>query len=841
MPGWFVITQPLLIVAALVVLAAGLAHLVLARKRGDLDNTQRAAITTGTAILAFIVGAFLAGGSSAQAHLSLSALAVTVAALLTAETYRRRPAGAALVAVQWAVILRVLAWAALLAVIGRPIWRWVEYEFQRPLLVALLDHSKSMGLRDVPVDVVVGAIRTRAERANDEIADAKAEIEKLSQLYDVQIRSFGEESQLLPKWWIAPDAPITGLAAALRQAAASRDGGGEAPVIVLVMSDGAENAVDPLVVQQVGGELAAQRIGLVAIGVGEPGQEAGGVVIEPISVPGKIGSRDRLRVPIAARVAGCAGQTVRVALAWDALPEDARNVRAADALARIRADFDTTPPGPGLRRLTARVALPQSMGGATFERSTVVEVQDEAIRVAIVEPQPRSESAFIARALQGDARFTLTQVLRPDATSADPLLWETFDAVLLGDVPFERLQREELTSIARAVQSRGVGLLLMGGPPWFGDPRLARGDLAEICPVELGVPQPSTPQLQTFAPTKTGAAHSALSLSDGTAVTPPPASGPSSAGHARVTLDADIWRRLPPLFGSARLGGPRALAQVLATDGGSGAPLLVIQDVGRGRCMAAAWTATWPWALHSDEGLELHRRMWRQITAWLANRRPAAWIVTDQATYQTTALLAGQQRIRIRAGVSGGDVEGDATQAYSPRLVLRPSTKASSTPTGGAGASGSWEIPLSRMNGRWEAELPRGLANTSWVRAGEFELEFQVEPRAATKIGDIADRARLTARTLVTLQSTEVELQPPTSNLSLLRETAEATAGQGGFYAPITDLKTALQKLTERDPRRRIEQTRTYDPVGENAWLFLLLAALPLIGEWWIRRRIGMR
>jgi len=261
--------------------------------------------------------------------------------------------------------------------------------------------------------------------------------------------------------------------------------------------------------------------------------------------------------------------------------------------------------------------------------------------------------------------------------------------------------------------------------------------------------------------------------------------------------------------------------------------------VGRGRCMAAAWTATWPWALHSDEGLELHRRFWRQATAWLANRRPAAWIVTEQATYQTAALLAGQQRIRIRAGVSGGDIEGDATQAYQPRLTLRPSTKASSAPS--SGAAGNWEIPLTRMNGRWEAELPRGLANTSWVRAGEFELEFQVEPRAAAKITDMSDRARLTARTLITLQSIDAELQPPTSNLSLLRETAEATAAPGGFYAPVGELKAALQKLTARDPRRRIEQLRTYDPIGENAWLFLLLAALPLIGEWWIRRRIGMR
>ncbi|MFN0136001.1 MAG: hypothetical protein ACKVS9_07770 [Phycisphaerae bacterium] len=845
MPNWFLITQPLLVVAALAAAAGALAMLRLARSPLAMTTPQRKFAAAGGVGVVLLLASLIAVAGSALANLLLMAAAWIAGIALVKELYRSRPSSVSDDVATYCIVLRSVSLLCLLLLVAAPVWQWIDVELEKPRMAVLLDQSQSMSIRD-PLASAPGdptAAPTRRDIANAAIQGARPAIAKLAEYYDIQPLTFGQEVAFANVWKIDATDAVTAVGAALRRASAARNARGEAPAMILALSDGAENTADPLIVRQAAEELAAQRIGLVAVGIGATAAEAAGVVIEPLSIPARIGTRDRLRVPVVARVMGCNQLSVRVELQWDDLPSEGRSVRLNESPARLRTEFDTTPPGAGLRRVTTKITLPSERGGASFERAAIVDVRDEAIRIAIVEPQPRSESAFIRRALEADARYDVTQILRSSEKGADPTVWETHDVILLGNVGSPRLTREELRAIARAVQNRGVGLMLMGGPEFFSSPQTAATDLNEISPVELGQPQPVRSEPAVFRPSEAGLLHAILQLQ-----TPGTATQASTRATA-VELDAKAWERLAPLTESAVLGKPRALAQVLAE--GAGRPLLVAHEVGRGRVLATAWQATWPWALGSDEGAELHRRMWRQIVAWLANRRPTAWVVTDQATYQTAALLSGQQQIRVRAGVSA-DEAGDAAQGYSAKMTLRtrPAIATSTATSAAASAPSSlptargeatWDVPLTRASGRWEAILPRAIASAAWIRGGEFELEFVVEPRGGGATVTPADRSRLTARTLLTLQAVELEFRAPTANLDLLADAAQITAEHGGFYAPISQLDTALRKLIEKDPRRKIERLRTYEPLRDWAWILLATAATALCGEWWLRRSVAMR
>lgn len=836
MPNWFLITQPALVVAALAIAVGAQAVLRLQRTALALDVRQRRFAVGGAVGVVLLLASLLAIAGSAIANLLLIAATWIAGVRLAVELYRTRPASVSADAVTLCVLLRSLSLLCVLLLIAAPVWQWTDIEFEKPRLAVLLDQSQSMSIRDplasMPTDAAV--IPTRLEIANAAIRSAAPTIAKLGRFYDIQPLTFGQEVAFAADWKITATDSITALGAALRRAAAARNELGEAPALIVALTDGAENTADPLIVRQAADELAAQRIGLVAIGIGAPADQAATVAIDPLGIPARIGTRDRLRVPVAARVNGCNGLSVRVELQWDDLPRDGRSVRVDGSPARMRSEFDTTPPGPGLRRVTARVTLPRERGGESYERVAIVDVHDEAIRVAIVEPYPCSEAAFIRRALEADARFDVTQVFRPDDKSADPTAWETHDVLLLGDVGAARLAREETRAIALAVQHRGVGVMFMGGGEFFSDPRTAATDFDEISPVELGQPQAERNDPAHFQPTDAGLAHAILQLSAGAELPTPSA---ASRESIRVQLDASVWQRLSPLVDPAHFGKPRPLAQVLA--GEPTHALLVAHEVGRGRTLAAAWQATWPWALESDEGMELHRRLWRQIAAWLANRRPTAWVITDQSTYQTSALISGQQTIRVRAGVSGEGSEG-ATPAYTARLTLRPHSTASAPTSEPARSGTSWSIPLARVGERWEATLPRAITSSNWIRGGEFELELVAEPHGGQSAA-ASDHARLTARTLITLQDVDLEFRSPTANLDLLADAAQTTTAYGGLYAPIGQLESTLEKLTEKDPRRRIERMRIYDPLSDWAWLLLSAAAASLCAEWWIRRSVAMR
>ncbi|MFQ5806553.1 MAG: hypothetical protein ACE5I3_08895, partial [Phycisphaerae bacterium] len=802
------------------------------------------------------VGTFLTVAGTSGAHVLLLILGVAAAVVLSVESYRRRRTRLSLGRAGVCMLARTMAWLAVLLMIGRPHWDWVVVEWEEPLLTVLLDQSKSMSITDRGSPEG----QSRLTFVKQAIGDARPWIERLDALYEVRTFGVGEGVELLEDWLVRPRASVSAIAAALRHAGQSRSVKGEPPVAVLLISDGAENAVNPRVVREAATELAAQRTAMLAVGVGPAAELTPAVVLDPLVVPGRIGSRDRVRVPVAAHVTGCAGHVVQVALLWGDQQADERHVRIEQPAQRVSAEFEVQPPGGGLHRLTARVTLPADLGGESFETSIIVDVGDDRIRVLMLEGQPRNELAFARRAVAADPRFEVTQRLllagtarREADTRAAAVRWSDYDVVILGNVPGKQLGFDALADLADAVSQWGVGLLMVGGRDFYHDGYYSRSELQDISPVGFRLARPPNDYRPQFQPTEMGRRHPVL-LGVGQSTT-------IVGGNDQTSV---LWDRLPPLAGAARFGEPKPLAAILATDS-SGRPLLAALDVGRGRSVAAGWDGTWPWALSSDEGLAAHGKLWRQMAAWLANRRPVAWVVTDRSSYVRAALADGQQRLQIRAGLSGVENQADRARRTELKASLQlrlvrvgddtragpaaehPGDAVASQPAS-APAPQTWTIPLTRAGDEWRAELPQDLRTQAWLTSGVYELVFVVE-RTATgrsstttspdELGD-GERALFSARTGFTVAATELELLEPTANLALLREAAARTEAVGGGYSPVDELPEVVRRLAENDRRRRLERPAAYDLVGRQPWLLLGLVTGTLVLEWVVRKRGGM-
>ncbi len=715
--------------------------------------------------------------------------------------------------------VRVAAWVAVLLIVARPVWRWTEVRLERPGLLVVVDDSRSMGIADVPARrgllslITSTPPQSRLDAVREALAAASAALDRVRRFYDVRITALSQRGANpaadgpRPSTHLgdlAPTAPQTAIAAALRRATEADPA--ERLAALLVISDGAETADTPAAVSAAAIAAGERGVALLAVGVAPPAGAAVAVRLDPLDVPARVTVRERVHCVVSGTVAGAAtGAPLRAGVRWSDAPAESRALRSAPG-GRFEAAFELSPPGAGVHRIAARVA-PEAAPDAAAEVHALVEVVEGRTRVLIVDDVPRPETAFLARSLTGDPGVEIQRLLIPrdpgaaaGALSGDS--WSGFDVILLGAVPRWRMTPDVLEGLQNAVQQRGVGLLLAGGERLFAQPAFSGGPLEAISPALFGGELTSADAVHPPRPDVT---HPAFRLS-----------GDAGADEA-------AWQACPPLGRCATLK-TRPLAAVLARDE-AGRAIVAAHEFGAGRVAAAGWDATWTWALHSDESSRLHRTFWRQLIAWLAHRRPRAWVVTDADDYPLAPLRAADRSVRVRAGVSRAATEpGSLTsRATAPTDVPRLTLIA---PNGA-----ERDVPLQCDGEQWRAELRPGAA-------GAYRLRF-VSPTPTEGPNAGADPA-LRAETTFTVLDRDVELQPPTHNVALLQQAALATARLGGAYADLTGFEGLLDGLTRRDPRRQVEVARRLDPVDAARWPWLAAVVALLVCEWVWRKRSGL-
>ncbi len=462
--------------------------------------------------------------------------------------------------------------------------------------------------------------------------------------------------------------------------------------------------------------------------------------------------------------------------------------------------------------------LPGEANIANNRLTATVLVQDEAIRVLLVQAYPNYEYRYLKNLLERELNTP-----KPDRPAddlgfrvvlqeADPK-YDQFDKTALKDFPVRRedlfqydvlifgdvnptfLSRSMMENIRAFVEERGGGVIFMAGPRYT--PQAYRDTpLAALFPVDLNTivtPDPSQPIKQGFQPRPTplGVASPQLQLGD------------SPAESLRVWSE-----KLPPLYWLQEANDLRPGARVLVehptrtNSTGQNLPVIALQFVGAGKVIFHATDETWRWRFRAGDAYL--SRYWIQTIRYLSRSK----------------LLGSNRQVELTADPSS------ARRDEAVRLRVRFLDDRLAPPQ-----DDGVTVVLEREGGqRKQFNLHRDAA----VR-GLFE-------------GTVSNLAQGRYRAWVAAPSLEGKppaaqfdvIEPPGEKSRLDTDTADlrlaAEKTQGRFYT----FETANKLLRDLPDGR---QVRIESMPPQAVWNYPLLAGLfvvLLVSEWLLRKYVGL-
>jgi uncharacterized membrane protein len=383
------------------------------------------------------------------------------------------------------------------------------------------------------------------------------------------------------------------------------------------------------------------------------------------------------------------------------------------------------------------------------------------------------------------------------------------DVIVLDNVDMQGLNTASWHAIADRVQ-KGVGLIMTGGYHSFGPGGFRNSPLADVLPIEIGAAErqefgePLRQDVQLPGPLRMqpaalfGMTHPMMLLE---------ASGAGSQGAGNAA-SAGIWAKLPPLDGANRFDRRdlKSNAQVLAeADNPQKNPLLVAGQSGAGRVLAFAGDSTWRWQM---AGLgDAHRRFWRQCVLWLAKK--------DERTQGRVWVRLANRRV-----TRGTSVEFNV---------------GADNPQGEPVAGAQFDVSIQTPDGKGEPARTTKTAD-GWsatfrnsAKAGDYRIVVKAKD-GGTDLG--------TAEARFVVPDTDVELDRPAAEPTLMTQLAEMTKPAGGAAMAAEELPDLLKRLANKPPELKEEVTAkvTY----WDTWPFFLAVVGLLGGEWYLRKRWGL-
>jgi len=735
-------------------------------------------------------------------------LAVVLAAAVGALAYveYRRPLSP-LTRAQRALLvgLRVLALAALVLFLFRPIAMLPPAGSRDAVVPILIDTSRSMRLPDADG-------QTRLAKANGLL---KAELGlPLTSRFKTELFGVGDGLAPAKIDGFSAEARRTDLSGAL--ASVRERYRGQRVAGIVVISDGADTGAG-----QTGGAGRAADSGgppVFAIGVGSPdgprdrevlGITAGDPRLDHASVD--------LHVTAVSTGFGRAPFSLRV-LANGQVLDTRRLVPSADG-SPIEQVFTVSPDPLNATVYTAEI--PRDEGEAVGEnnsRTLLVSPAGRKRRLLLVEGAPGFEHSFMARALAADAGLEVDSVTRKgkNADGQDTFFVQAgggrsaslalgfpatreqlfaYDALVIANVEGDFFARAQLKMAADFVAERGGGLLILGGRS-FAQRGVSATPLEEVLPVELNDRRGGVVRA-SLTPGDLPA-HNRLMLTPEGEVHPIMRIGGSPEETRKM------WSALPALAASAPLGGPRPGATILAVTtapGGAVFPVVAVQRYGQGRSMVFAGEASWRWKMMVPSTDRSYEFFWRQAARWLSSSAPDPVSIRVSDAPEPGDAIAVDVDVRDASFEPVTDATIEATLAL-PGGATQPVKLRHADPAGG-----------------------RYTATVGPEQAGLYRIHAEAR-RGTTALG-AADR-------WMYVGGADREFADPRLNEGFLRRVAR---NSGGRYVRAADAAKVRSWLEEAVPQHAAQERRD---LWHEPWAFALVIGL-LSAEWILRRRWGLR
>ncbi len=730
---------------------------------------------------------------------AIAALLAVVAVGATVITYRRAPRRVTTRDRIVLTALRTALVALLLLCLLRPMLVLRAAVPHQNVVAVLLDDSRSMRIADVNG-------QPRSAWLQEQFGAADRGLRRgLGERFTVRTLRFSSGVSAAPAGTdLTFDGSNTRLAAALDQA--RRQLAGVPLAGLVVVSDGADttgDAVEPALLA-----LKAAGVPVFAIGVGRDTAEKD-IQVGRVSAPRAVLAGTTLLLDAVVTAHGYAGQSLTMDVLDGATiaGTQAFTVGADGQPTTVRVRFTATEPGP--RVFTFRVApQPGELLPENNARDVLVDVRDRREKILYFEGEPRFEMKFLRRALTGDKQMQLVvlqrtadnKYLRLEVDDPEELIGgfpktrdELFKyrGIVLGSIEAAAFTGDQLAMLSEFVDTRGGGLMMIGGPRSFSEGGYAGTALGDTLPVTLQrMTPPAEPVVTKLAirPTRAGSGHAVSQIA------------------ATDQASATRWTELPDLTTVNSIEAVKAGATTLlsATDGARrDLPVLAFQRYGRGKSAAFTAQDSWLWQMHASMSVEdqTHETFTRQLLRWLVDGVP-----------DPVELTTASDR------VDPGDAITLSVEVADPSFVAANDAVVTASVTGPDGAATT--VPLT-WNGQRDG-LYTGTAPTG--AAGWYEARVEAM-RDGTLLG------QSTAH--VNAGPGDAEFSEATRQMAALRRLADDTGGRA--YTPETadqlleDVKYTGRGITA------VEERELW-----NAPIVLLLLLALLSAEWGYRRAVGL-
>lgn len=708
------------------------------------------------------------------------------------------------------------------------------FQTDAPDLVIALDDSQSMSHLDSLPTEEESLIRARVESANLGeptrwnqartllLENNEKLLSELRERYNVRTYWMGESgralsapdeqfSELLRS--TSPQGQVSRLGTSLSQILEQQRGRPTAAIVML--SDGI-TIEGPNLAE--GAQQAALRgIPIFPIGIGSQQLtrelKIEEVVVDPVAFVG-----DMLTFVVRLSAQGMPGELVTISVADKNDPSrilDERSITLPEqqVTREIRLQFRPEQIGEFDFQVKAEAGSPAPSDDQNLVLRKV-KVLDATIKVLYVQAYPRFQFRFLKMLLERQLKrsptsgrdekaFKLTTILQDaDQSYADQdetaeisfpatrqELFE-YDVVIIGDVNSAFLSREQLQNLQDFVQVKGGGLMFVAGQffmPW--DYRST--PLDSLFPFSMDDVRKADTEQAYVDPVRVG-------LTD---------LGLNTLPLQVTQLPSDTiaaWRSMSQVYWNVPIERLKPGAQELANadrPDGSQQPLLTQQFVGRGKVMFLGTDDLWRWDYHDEFWMQSIRYLARSS---LLDSDGAVELTVDRSTYRTGESATARVRFFDE---SQAPPEDDGVQLTLEKPDGRTRT-----------------ITMSRVAGNrdlFEATIP-GLT------AGDHRL-WIVQPLLRGTTGETKPPS-----TEFTVEPVAGEMTRLDMDLAELKQTATITRGK---YFSFLEADSLLDVL----PRGRQVRIQTLPPEPLwNSWKLALLFVTLLIGEWVLRKRMGL-